>query len=646
MNLTVLIVEDQFLEAENLSIILKNAGHSVHGIAKSVDQAIGLLKKGNPDIVLVDIVLKGDLNGIDLARILDKKSIPFVFLSANSNTTTLEQAIATKPYGFLVKPFREKELLIALNIAVYRYQKNLELISRQQKWLDGLLVAVIKMPGNKNDKILSLIRALTSFLPFDFIIIDTKLTDKSDSVVYRYQRTGFDAYVKLCDKAMQSECELNAAEMNAARKKCRGDSKVFFLNGQDFVDTCALNPSMDKLRQTKMFTAVLWLPLPHHRELDMGITFYRCGGGSYTQEHLDLMISVQELLAEVVDSIRKPSNEHRSSEQFQPSKAPNQLMSPGIEGIIGNSPKLIEALDKVIQVAPFDNTVLILGETGVGKEGMVKALHNLSPRKGRPLVKVNCAAIPVNLVESELFGHERGAFTGATERRVGKFEQAHGGTLFLDEIGELPVETQSKLLRAIQEKEIERVGGRATIKTDVRIITATNRNLLKEIAAGRFRMDLYYRINVFPICLPPLRERREDIPALTDYFLKYFSSNIRSEPMTLSVAALKQLVDYYWPGNIRELQHLIERHVLQSRSARIEAFEMPEQIPGSELLPTIEPEIRSYAEMDRENIIIALKKANGKVSGRGGAAELLKLRPTTLTSKMKRLGITWPLKTE
>ena len=377
----------------------------------------------------------------------------------------------------------------------------------------------------------------------------------------------------------------------------------------------------------------------------MAITFYRCGGESYTHEHLDLMLSIQELLADVVDSIRKTSDDQESSPQFKPSKAPNQLLIPGIEGIIGNSPKLIEALDKVIQVAPFDNTVLILGETGVGKEGIVKAVHHLSPRKGRPLVKVNCAAIPVNLVESELFGHERGAFTGATDRRIGKFEQADGGTLFLDEIGELPIEVQSKLLRALQEKEIERVGGRTTIKTDVRIITATNRNLLKEIAAGRFRMDLYYRINVFPIYLPPLRERKEDIPALATYFLKCFGSTIRSETMSLSGAALKQLEDYSWPGNIRELQYLIERHVLQSRSSRIEEFEMPDQIPGNGLLPITDPEIKSYTEMDRQHIIAALKKANGKVSGRGGAAELLKLRPTTLASKMKRLGITWPIAT-
>ena len=643
MNLNILIVEDQFLEAENLSIILKNAGHTVLGIAKSVDQAIGLLKKCNPDIVLVDILLKGDLSGIDLAHILDKKNIPFIFLSANSNATTFEQAIVTKPYGFLVKPFREKELLLTLSIAVYRYQKNLELSTRQQKWLNGLLSSVIEMPGSKDEKILALIRALTSFLPFDFIIIDTKMTDNDEPVVYRYQRTGFDAYVKLSDKKIQSDCDLHVADMNAVRRKLKGNGNPYFLNGQEYIDTCALSPVMDKIRRTKNFTAILWLPLNHHWEVDMTITFYRCGGESYTNEHLDLVVSMQELLAAVVDSIRNTSEGHRPASPFQVSIAPNQLLSPGIEGIIGNSPKLIDALDKVIQVAPFDNTVLILGETGVGKEGIVKAIHHLSARKGRPLVKVNCAAIPVNLVESELFGHEKGAFTGATERRIGRFEQANGGTLFLDEIGELSIEIQSKLLRALQEKEIERVGGRTTIKTDVRIITATNRNLLKEIAAGRFRMDLYYRINVFPISLPPLRERKEDIPALANYFLKHFSSHLRSEAMSLSAAAIRQLEEYSWPGNVRELQHLIERHVLQSRSNRIEVLEMPDQMPGNEFMPTIEPEIKSYVEMDRQHIISALKKTNGKVSGRGGAAELLKLRPTTLTSKMKRLGISWPI---
>jgi transcriptional regulator with GAF, ATPase, and Fis domain/DNA-binding response OmpR family regulator len=643
MNLSVLIVEDQFLESENLSIILKNAGHSVHGIAKSVDQAIGLIKKGIPDIVLVDILLKGDLTGIDLARVLERRNIPFIFLSANSNAVTFEEAIETKPYGFLVKPFREKELLLALNIAVYRYQKNLELVARQQTWLNGLLTSVIEMPGTKDDKILSLIRGLTSFLPFDFIIVDTKLADKNDSVVYRYHRTGFDAYIKLGDKIIQSDCNLTPAEMIIGRKKYNDNGNAYFLNGQDFIENSALNPFTEKMRRAKNFTAILWLPLLHHWSVDMAITFYRCGGENYTHEHLELMVSMQELLGEVVDSIRKTSDDQRSSGDYKPSKAPNQLLMPGVEGIIGNSAKLIKALDKVIQVAPFDNTVLVLGETGVGKEGIVKAIHQLSPRKGRPLVRVNCAAIPVNLVESELFGHEKGSFTGAIERRVGKFEQANGGTLFLDEIGELPIEVQSKLLRAIQEKEIERVGGRATIKTDVRIITATNRDLLKEIATGRFRMDLYYRINVFPIILPPLRERKEDIPALTNYFLEYYSSNVRPAPVNVSAEALTQLMDYSWPGNIRELQHLIERHVLQATSGRIDAFEMPEHMPVYQFEENGDSEVKSYAEMDRDNIMAALRKSNGKISGPGGAADLLKLPASTLTSKIKRLGINWPI---
>ncbi len=299
-------------------------------------------------------------------------------------------------------------------------------------------------------------------------------------------------------------------------------------------------------------------------------------------------------------------------------------------------------MDKVSQVAPFDNTVLIMGETGVGKEGLVKALHQLSNRKSRPFVKVNCAAIPVNLVESELFGHEKGSFTGSVEKRIGKFELANEGTLFLDEIGELPLEVQSKLLRAIQEKEIERVGGRTTIRTDVRIIAATNRNLLQEIADGNFRLDLYYRINVFPITLAPLRERRQDIPALANHFLKIFGHSSGGKEVTISEAAMKQLCAYDWPGNIRELEHLIERHVLLAKRSVIDYFEMPEPLPMARFAPNSGSEMKSFDEMDKEHIISALRKSNGKVAGQGGAGELLKLPPTTLRSKMKRLGISWP----
>jgi transcriptional regulator with GAF, ATPase, and Fis domain len=257
---------------------------------------------------------------------------------------------------------------------------------------------------------------------------------------------------------------------------------------------------------------------------------------------------------------------------------------------------------------------------------------------------VNCAAIPVNLVESELFGHEKGSFTGALEKRIGKFEQANGGTLFLDEVGELPFEIQSKLLRAIQEKEIERVGGRSVIKTDIRIISATNRDLLKEIAEGRFRLDLYYRLNVFPIMLPPLRERKGDIITLANYFLKKNCDEFRREKMTIASTAEKQLCNYGWPGNIRELQYLIERHVLQTKDNIIKSFEMPDPFPSGISFQGIDSELKSFDEMDRVHIQSALKKSKGKISGQGGAADLLKLQSTTLRSKMKRLGITWPNK--
>lgn len=377
-------------------------------------------------------------------------------------------------------------------------------------------------------------------------------------------------------------------------------------------------------------------------EVEMAMVFYRSNEERYTTDHLNLILSVLDLLAEVVKGVRVSKVESGVVKKAPGSKAPNQQLKPRIEGIIGQSPKMLEALDKVLQVAPYDNTILILGETGVGKEGLVKAIHRLSARNVKPLVKVNCAAIPINLVESELFGHEKGAFTGALERRIGKFEQASGGTLFLDEIGELPMEVQTKLLRAIQEKEIERVGGRNVIPVDVRIITATSRNLLNEIANGCFRLDLYYRINVYPIKLAPLRERREDIPILAAYFLQMYGSSINRNALTIAPAAMKQLEEYSWPGNIRELQHLIERRVLECRTGLIEWFEMPEEIPMPNRLNNTGSEIMPFAAMDREHILTALRKCNGKISGKNGAAELLRLHPSTLSSKIKRLGIQWP----
>ena len=307
--------------------------------------------------------------------------------------------------------------------------------------------------------------------------------------------------------------------------------------------------------------------------------------------------------------------------------------------IVGLSPVMQKVFYMVSQVAETQSSVLILGETGTGKELIARALHNTSSRKKKMMVKVNCAALPANLIESELFGHERGSFTGATERRIGKFELANNSTLFLDEIGELPPDLQVKLLRALQEREIERIGGTAVIKVNVRIVAATNRNLLEEVHAGNFRSDLYFRLNVFPILLPPLRDRKEDIPLLASHFLEKHIKKATRRITGFSVKVLKQLGAYDWPGNVRELEHLIERCVLLTNGPVIN--QIPVLMTGMEDMGDAVPDIRirTIDEIEREHIMMVLNKCRNKVAGIGGAADVLQIPASTLNSKMRRLNI-------
>jgi transcriptional regulator with GAF, ATPase, and Fis domain len=308
--------------------------------------------------------------------------------------------------------------------------------------------------------------------------------------------------------------------------------------------------------------------------------------------------------------------------------------------IIGSSPAIKSVLKLVEQVAPSDSTVLILGETGTGKELIARAIHNSSPRKKELMIKINCAALPASLIESELFGHERGSFTGALDRRIGKFELANRSTLFLDEIGELPLELQVKLLRALQEKEIERIGGKTTIKIDVRIIAATNRNLDQMIKDGRFRLDLYYRLHIFPILSPPLRERKEDIPVLAAHFVSRFAKKAGKNIGALNAKVLKELMGYDWPGNIRELEHVIERSVVLTNNETIHSVYLPVSKTVAESNQTeLATATKTLQEQEKEYILKILKQVNGRISGDGGAARLLGMPPSTLNSKLKRLGI-------
>ncbi|WP_256872865.1 sigma-54 interaction domain-containing protein [Candidatus Entotheonella palauensis] len=321
-----------------------------------------------------------------------------------------------------------------------------------------------------------------------------------------------------------------------------------------------------------------------------------------------------------------------------------------VDDIVGTSPALHRVLQQVQQVAGTDTTVLITGETGTGKELIARALHHLSPRRAQPLVKVNCTALPTGLIESELFGHEKGAFTGAIARKLGRFELAEGGTLFLDEIGDLALDVQAKLLRVLQEGEFERVGGTQTLSSNVRIIAATHRDLKRSVSAETFRADLFYRLHVFPIHLPPLRERVEDIPLLVQRFVEKYAHRLAKSIDTIDDTAIARLTAYAWPGNIRELEHVIERALIlaQDRTLTIDdALLCAPPMPQSEPIESIEQASAAptltLAELQRDHIEHILEQTGWVVEGPQGAARILGLHPNTLRGRMRRLGIKRPL---
>jgi transcriptional regulator with GAF, ATPase, and Fis domain len=309
------------------------------------------------------------------------------------------------------------------------------------------------------------------------------------------------------------------------------------------------------------------------------------------------------------------------------------------EEIVGSSPALQTVLSSIVKVAPTDSTVLITGETGTGKELIARAIHKHSHRSGQAFISVNCASIPASLIASELFGHEKGAFTGAAQRRQGRFELAHAGTIFLDEVGELPTETRIALLRVLQERQFERVGGTQVLSTDVRVIAATNRDLMAAIAAGTFRADLFYRLNVFPIEVPPLRNRREDIPMLVEYFVKRYAEKTGKQIRNIDQNTLEQCQAYFWPGNIRELQNIVERSVILCAGDTFwieKAWLTSAQLPRAELAGPLPDTLQNQ---ERKMIETALGECKGKVAGPRGAAAKLGIPRSTLDTKIKQLGI-------
>ncbi len=385
-----------------------------------------------------------------------------------------------------------------------------------------------------------------------------------------------------------------------------------------------------------------WLPLKGRERFLGTLMVASRRENAFTAQDLDMLEQTANQIAIAVDNALafRQITELRDKLALEKQYLEEELYTENsFDEIVGESAALKKVLKQVETVAPTDATVLILGETGTGKELIARAIHNLSGRSGRTFVKLNCAAIPTGLLESELFGHERGAFTGAISQKVGRLELAHQGTLFLDEVGDIPIEIQPKLLRALQEKEFERLGSTRTINVDVRLVAATNRNLAAMVEDRSFRSDLYYRLNVFPIQVPPLRERADDIPILVHYFTQRFAKRMDRRIDHIPTEAMQALTQWHWPGNIRELENLIERAVILSRghSLVVPIAEIKSSQPPPKAQKT---ENQTLEDAEREHILKALKAADWKIAGPAGAAARLGMKRTTLNSKMKKLGIT------
>jgi len=401
----------------------------------------------------------------------------------------------------------------------------------------------------------------------------------------------------------------------------------------------AYDSPTSRLLRDEGVRSVISMPLITHDRALGTLSLASLRDAAFQQGDVDLLVQVAGQVAIAVENalafqeIAELRNKLAQEKLYLEDEIRSEM---NFEEIVGESPSLRAVLKQVETVAPTDSAVLIQGETGTGKELIARAIHNLSPRREHTFVKVNCAAIPAGLLESELFGHERGAFTGAIAQRIGRFELAHGGTIFLDEVGDIPLELQPKLLRVLQEQEFERLGSVRTIRADVRLVAATNRDLAEMVAARTFRSDLYYRLRVFPLVMPPLRERQEDIPTLVRYFVQKYARRMNRAVETIPSETLDLLVRYSWPGNIRELENLLERAVIVSPGPVL-------RVPLSELKIPAEPaatgDLLTLEAAEREHILKALQAANWVLAGPRGAAAKLGMKRTTLQSRMQKLGV-------
>jgi len=600
----ILIVDDETSNLKLLTELLATEGYEVRPANKprlAIDSAL----TSPPKLILLDVLMP-EMDGYEVCRLLKQnertRDIPILFVSALQDLEDRVRAFEAGGVDFISKPFQKQEILarVHTHIDLRNFQLNLEALvskgtadlmeseSRFRATFEQAAVGIANVSLNGN-----------------FLRLNKKFCEIVGYANHEMLSLRFQDITHPDD--FKTDLEYLAQVVNGERDNFSVDKRYYRKDGSLVWVNLTVSLMFDEARKPKYFVSVV-----------KDITERK-------QAEKNLNIAYREI-EELQKKLKAESNYLQEEIKLE----------HNFENIIGQSEALKYVLHRVEQVAPQESSVLILGETGTGKELIARALHKLSKRGKRPLVKVNCAALPSELIESELFGREKGAFTGATTTQIGRFELAKGTTIFLDEIGEMPLELQSKLLRVIESGEFERLGSPRTLHSDARILAATNRNLEEEVRKNRFREDLLYRLQIFPITVPPLQDRTEDIPLLVNSFVKFFSRKMgKPSVVEVSMRSMQELQSYPWPGNIRELKHVIESAMITTTGKKLEI-----QLPKIGKLAR--ENLMSFEEMERNYLLKVLKAKNWKLGGVDSASSILGMPPSTLRSRMNKLGLKRP----
>ena len=682
---SLLVVDDDLGARQTLSALLSQEGYETR-CAPDGKTALMFAEADPPELILLDVRLP-DLDGFEICRRLKGSEktdrIPVVFLSGLDDLGDKVRGFESGGVDYITKPFQAGEVLarVETHLALHRLRTQAE---TQSIVLDAM---VQERTRELTDLTESLVReivqrekaeeALRERLQFEELLaglsarfvnirsdrVDAEIRDAMKLALdfFRVDRCGMLRSIRdknswqITHVAQTDEIPPvpSGVDLPISLYPWTYDKLIRKREVVSFATTDDLPAEADIDKQTYVEWSIrssLSIPIILMESVDYSMTV---NTASREQNWPEKFIPRLQLLGEIfANALERTRMETELRDRLQEIEGLKLLLEKeninlreelsqglGFEKIVGSSDALNYVLFRVGQVAPTDATVLILGETGTGKGMVANAIHGMSGRKDRPMITVNCAALPANLIESELFGREKGAFTGAHARQAGRFEVADKGTIFLDEIGELPLELQSKLLRVLQDGEFERLGSAKSLKVDVRVIASTSRDLREEVRAGRFREDLFYRLNVFPVSIPPLRKRLDDIPQLVRFFTDKYSRKMGRQIDTIPKAAMKSLQDYSWPGNVRELEHVVERAVITTTGPVLQIADRLEPLTGSD---EKDSSLKDLAAMEREHILRVLTETGWKIEGANGAASILNLHPSTLRFRIKKLGLKRP----